>query len=124
LRVIVADDDKDLMPLLVMGLRKHGIECVPAYDVMQAMMAAMQRRPDAILLDINMPGGGGLAALRRLKSSTRTDAIPVVAITASTDEKLHQEAVMLGAHECLVKPLDLEAVAQLIKSLVQPPQGG
>jgi len=59
MKVVIADDDKVVIRLLSAGLRRSGLEVIPAYDAMQAIMATMRHLPDVVLLDINMPGGTG-----------------------------------------------------------------
>lgn len=121
MKVLVADDDRVLMELLGAGLRQHGMEVLPAFDVIQAMMTAMNKAPDAILLDINMPGGTGFAALQRLKASAKTGLIPIIAMSASTDEATRAKALAGGAADFLPKPLDVDVVVQRLKRLFEPP---
>jgi DNA-binding response OmpR family regulator len=118
MKVLIADDDKVLMQVLTTGLKKRGIDSVSAFDTMQAVMTAMRAEPDVVLVDINMPGGTGVEAIRRIKGSAKTSAIPVVAMTGTATEAARKTALDLGAVECLEKPLDLDALADLLKGLV------
>ena len=88
MKILVAEDDK-VVSMLVCGiLREQGHRTLAAYDQMQAIMFANKvPGPDAIVLDLNMPGGTGGETLRRLKTSTRTSHIPVVVLTGTTDER-------------------------------------
>jgi CheY-like chemotaxis protein len=117
MKVVVADDDAVVIQILSMGLRKRGFEVVTALDAMQAVMATMKNAPDAVVLDLNMPGGTGVEAIRRLKNSTKTNMIPVVAITGSATPEARQSALDLGAVECIEKPVDLDALAGLLAGL-------
>lgn len=70
------------------------------------MMLAMQRPPvDAIVLDINMPGGSGEETLKKLKMSTRTTMIPVIILSGSIDSQGQERVRSLGAEAVLSKPL-------------------
>lgn len=64
MKVLLADDDRVLTTLLSTRLRARGVETVVAHDGMQALMTGMRSPPDAIVLDIQMPSGTGMDALR------------------------------------------------------------
>jgi two-component system cell cycle response regulator DivK len=115
MKVLIADDDQVLMQLLMSGLKKRGIEPVAAFDAMQAVMVALKSVPDVVLLDINMPGGTGMEALKRIKGSAKTSAVPVIAMTGTATEEVRKSAIEMGAVECLEKPLDIDALAELLK---------
>jgi len=109
MRVLVADDDPIITRLLHSALRVKGWEVSVAADAMQAVMfAGRTPSPDAIILDINMPGGTGIAALKRLKASVRTSNIPILVLSGAIDPALPQTVKDLGADEFLVKPVDLD----------------
>jgi CheY-like chemotaxis protein len=119
--VLVADDDRVVHTLITDFLRRKGFNVVPAFDSMQAMLGVRNASPKAVILDINMPGGGGIDVLRKLKLSTKTTQIPVLVITGSEDPKLAEEAREVGAEEFLTKPVDLEALhAALLRALGRP----
>ena len=117
-KILVADDDKVTLETLSAQLRGAGFQVVTAMDAMQAFMAAQRSNPDAVLLDIQMPGGTGLDTLKRLHASTKTQAIPVIAISAHP--KLGPQAMALGAVEFLAKPLDFERLRGTLARLLAP----
>ncbi len=117
-KILVADDDKVTLETLSAQLRGAGFQVVTAMDAMQAFMAAQRTSPDAVLLDIQMPGGTGLDTLKRLHASTKTQAIPVIAISAHP--KLGPQAMALGAVEFLAKPLDFERLRGTLTRLLAP----
>jgi len=78
---------------------------------MQAFMFAVRPpAPDGVILDINMPGGTGIEALKRLKSSLNTALILVIILSGSTDAEMPQKVKTLGADEFLRKPVDQGAL--------------
>jgi len=104
--VLVVDDDRVLSHLVASLLRERGYKALTAFDAVQAMMLAMQRPPvDAIVLDINMPGGSGEETLKKLKMSTRTTMIPVIILSGSIDSQGQERVRSLGAEAVLSKPL-------------------
>lgn len=104
--ILIVDDDKVLSSLIAGLLREKGHKPVPAFDAVQAMMQA-KRTPavDAIVLDINMPGGSGEDTLKKLKMSSKTAAIPVIILSGSIDQKGQERVRTLGAAAVLSKPL-------------------
>src|SRR2546427_195268 len=74
------------------------------------MFAVRPPPPDVVILDINMPGGTGIEALKRLKSSLNTALIPVIILSGSTDAEMPQKVKTLGADEFLRKPVDQGAL--------------
>jgi CheY-like chemotaxis protein len=120
-RVLVADDDKVWVELLRHKLRERGFEVVTAYDCIQTLMVAMKSDVDAIVLDVQMPGGTGEATLLRLRSSTRTGAVPVVVVSALSDEQLPERLKALGADAFLRKPVDADEVCKTLCEVLAPP---
>ena len=118
-KVLVIDDDKTLVAVLTATLRAAGFQVLAAYDAMQGFMLAQREVPTVILLDIQLPAGGGLPLLEKLTKSTKTLAIPVVVITGGTDPKLEAEVKSKGATAFVRKPVDQQALITLIEGLVE-----
>jgi CheY-like chemotaxis protein len=119
MKVLIADDDRDLSQLLSTVLRSEGHEVVFAFDAAQALVVAKNTKPDVIILDINMPGGTGVGALEKLKINMKTSMIPVLVITASTDEQLARKIKQQGAAEFMQKPLDIEAFIDALHGITE-----
>jgi CheY-like chemotaxis protein len=119
--VLVVDDDPVTLKMLIGGLRQQGYQVLTAVDAMQAMMAAHRNSPAAILLDIMLPGGGGRDVLRRLKSNTQTQLIPVIAMSSSPDAKLPEQILAAGADEFLPKPVDLARLREALQRVLGSP---
>ena len=117
MKILIADDDPVTLQYLMAGLEHHGFSVVGAVDAMQAVMKAIQGLPDAVVLDIKMPGGTGITALKRIKQSTRSRHIPVIAITGSPSPGVRAEVSELGAVDCLEKPIEVEALAASLRAL-------
>jgi DNA-binding response OmpR family regulator len=120
--ILIADDDRVLTQVLSVRLKQAGYSVVVVYDAMQATIAAIRNPPDAILLDMKMPGGTGLLVLRRLKNSITTKQIPIIVISAGIDSETVTTVKSLGAHEFLAKPPDFERLESILKSLLRPEQ--
>ena len=118
LKILVADDSRFQVALLTKVLREKGFEVVAAQDALQAGMIALRTAPDAIVLDINMPGGSGIEVLKRLRRSTKTQSIPVVVVTGSGDSDIRQIALDLGVADFLTKPVDLNQLCGVLSKLL------
>lgn len=116
-KILVADDSPVQIALLRTALEEKGFEVLVAKDALQAGIAARRFAPDAIILDINMPGGSGLEVLKRLKNAEKTSHIPVVVVTGNDKAETQREAIKLGAVEFLLKPVDVEKLAKLLADL-------
>jgi ribonuclease P protein subunit RPR2 len=116
---LVIDDDRLLCELVRTTFELEGFEVSTAYDVIEAERVLVETRPDAILLDIGLPGIDGIFYLERLRETPQTSRIPIVAISGSDEAGRAAKAV--GAEAFLRKPfspLELIAlVAPLIKKV-------
>jgi CheY-like chemotaxis protein len=104
--VLVVDDDRVVSHLIVSLLKEKGHKTLTAFDAVQGLMQA-KRTPlvDAIVLDVNMPGGSGEETLRKLKTMSQTSDIPVIILSGSIDAKGQERVRALGAAAVLSKPV-------------------
>jgi DNA-binding response OmpR family regulator len=117
-KVLIADDDRIFTHLVSANLRSRGWEVEVANDAMQAFMFAVRNQPTAIVLDIHMPGGNGLDVLQRLRLSSRTQQIPVVIVSGSSDRDETDQVRSLGAIGFLQKPADPTVLRAILESVV------
>lgn len=117
-KILVADDSKFQVQLLSSYLTDAGHHVTTALDAMQASMAAFRDLPDAIVLDINMPGGSGFEVLKRLKNSSKTRHIPIVIV--SGNEMDPENAKKIGAAGFLHKPVDATMLCGAVNRVLTP----
>jgi len=117
-RILVAEDDPVMVATLSGALKSRGYGVAIARDAMQAVMFAVQQQPNVILLDVNMPAGTGLGALKRLQASARTSSIPVLVVSGSTDLTLPATVRAEGAKGFFKKPVDLDALCARLEELL------
>ena len=117
-KVLVADDSRFQVQLLKTALEQKGFAVEVAMDAVQAGVRAIRNAPDAIVLDINMPGGSGIEVLKRLRRSTKTQRIPVVIVSGNEDFDLRQVALELGVKIFLPKPVDTDQLCDFLTSLL------
>jgi len=105
-RILVVDDDADFRSMLSEHLGdKPGCEARSAASGEEALMMLVKYQPQVVLLDVTMPGMGGIETLRRIKA--RYPALRVLMVTGLEERGLAQEALALGASDYLKKPFDL-----------------
>lgn len=103
--LLVVDDDPINVQIYVNILAKSGYATLCATDGEECLRQARTHRPDLILLDINMPNMDGLAACRVLKADEKTAPIPIIFVTAHTDDEALREAFDAGAADYVHKPI-------------------
>ena len=114
-RIMIVDDEPDLITLVQVRLAASGYEVIAAHDGGEGLEKAQKEKPDLILLDVMMPGIDGFEVLRKLKNSPQTISIPVIMLTAKGDRQSLSKAKDLGATDYITKPFNSEALLDLIK---------
>jgi CheY-like chemotaxis protein len=116
LKILIIDDDVDSWNLLSTAVRAHDYYPVWAADGMQAMAAVRRHQPQAILLDLGLPGGDGFVVLERLKGNPAMRNIPVIVVTVRDRLEAEDRVHRLGAEGYIQKPVNVE---ELMTSLQQ-----
>jgi len=123
-KILVVDDEPGMVMILSKFLKHSGYEVVTASDGLECIAKAESELPALILLDNVMPNMDGQTALAKLRASKKTRDIPVIMVTALSDEKTIASAQKSGAVEYVVKPFDytvlLEKITQVLKSKCKP----
>ena len=114
--ILIVVDNADTRLVLSARLNAHHYHTVFAADAIQAMSVALKEQPDAILLDLGLPGGNGLMVLQRFKANTSLGGIPVIIVTAEDPLVAEARTIEAGAVAFLQKPVaqdELMAAVQL-----------
>ncbi|MFA5394149.1 MAG: response regulator transcription factor [Candidatus Ratteibacteria bacterium] len=118
LKILVIDDEQDLVELLKFNLQKEGYEVAVAYDGFSGLERA-RRMPDAIILDLMLPEMNGLDVCRHLKRVSATAGIPILMLTAKGEEADKVVGLELGADDYLAKPFSMRELLARIKALLR-----
>ena len=118
MKILIADDDQVWVELLKATFREQGFDVLTALDGMQATMHTFQSFPDAIVLDVQMPGGTGLDTLKRIKMSTKTSKIPVLVVSGTDDAALMVKVEEMGAAGFIKKPALAGQVCAAVQALL------
>jgi len=121
-RVLLVDDEEDFASTLAERLRLRGIETRVATNGEQAVELILDDPPQVVVLDVMMPGMSGLEVLRRIKREY--PAMPVILLTGMGTKKDAVEGTRLGAHDYLMKPLQIEQLIDKIGEALKSAEGG
>jgi DNA-binding response OmpR family regulator len=115
-QLLVVDDEHEITDLLEEHFRACGYAVDVAHDGSQALLIAAARRPDAVLLDITMPGADGEQVLARLRAVDPT--VVVVMLTGNDDEALARRVLRAGAFDYVPKPFRLDVLERVVAAAV------
>jgi DNA-binding response OmpR family regulator len=122
-KLLIVDDDTDIVRAMHIRLRAHGYQVVLAPDAVAAISTARAEKPDLIILDIGLPGGDGFVVLERLKAVSELALIPVIVLSARHPTPNRDRALQAGAQAFFQKPVDNdEFLAAIRKALGEPRQ--
>jgi acyl-CoA thioester hydrolase len=123
--ILIIDDDQSLVAPLKEGLEAMGYRVAAAFDGLQGIQSAVQVRPDLVILDFYMPGGGGASVYERLRQGRDTVHTPIVFSTVVSVEEV-KGRIKPSAHTYFLrKPVGLGQLAALIRSVLgEPPRPG
>jgi len=116
--VLVVDDYADAREMYAAWLQVSGYRVAQAGTVTEALQLAVREPPDAILMDLSMPGIDGLEATRRLKGDPRTRHVPILAITGHVESRVADEAAAAGCDGFIVKPSPAPDVVRALGQLI------
>jgi diguanylate cyclase (GGDEF)-like protein len=121
-RILVVDDDPDILQYVKMNLELEGFEAETASNGLEALQIATKHPPALVLMDVMMPGMDGLTTLRHLRNDPTTSSVPVVMLTARALAKDRVKGLDLGADDYITKPFDLEELISRIRTVLRRSQ--
>jgi len=121
-RVLVADDDPDILTVVKVNFELDGFEVDTAVDGEDALHKAAADPPNVIVLDIMMPRMDGLTALHRLRSQAATANIPIILLTARGLPEDRVRGLELGADDYITKPFDIVELAARVRAVLRRTQ--
>lgn len=119
-RVLIAEDDREVSRLMVQSLHRSGIDAEPIYNGLGVISKVMQNNFDLLVLDLMLPGKRGLSVLQDLR---KVSMIPVMILSALSDEKNRIAGLELGANDYVVKPYFPREVVLRIQNLLKSRAG-
>ena len=114
-RVLIVDDEPDIVELIEFSLKLENIECITAYDGEEGLSRAKEENPDLIILDIMLPKMNGYKIARLLKFDESYKHIPIIMLTARTQQSDVALGKETGADEYVPKPFSMDELVGMIK---------
>jgi DNA-binding response OmpR family regulator len=115
-KILVVDDEVDLVKTIRFSLETEGYKVMTSHNGEDALNQARKENPDLILLDLMLPKLDGYKVCRLLKFDERYKHIPILMLTAKTQEKDKVLGMETGADEYITKPFDMDELMEKIKS--------
>ena len=118
-RVVLAEDEPDIRLIARLSLKRAGFDVVTATNGAEALARVAEQAPDVVLLDWMMPEMDGPAACTRLKADEATREIPVIFLTARSQESEIKRGLALGALGYITKPFDAASLGDRVRQLLE-----
>jgi two-component system alkaline phosphatase synthesis response regulator PhoP len=119
LKILIVDDEKDIVDLVAYNLEKEGHEVLKAYDGERAIQIVRSKAPDLVILDLMLPGIQGLEVCKRLRQDPSTALIPIIMLTAKGDEIDKILGLEVGADDYITKPFSVKELQARIKAVLR-----
>jgi len=118
-KILIVDDERDIVKALTIRLQLNGYKTVTAFDGAQGVFMAHKERPHLIILDIRMPAGDGFSVLEKLKKSKRTSQTPIIFLTGSPEREAEESAREMGVRYFIKKPYDPEELLDAVRRALE-----
>lgn len=122
-KILLVDDEKDVVDLLAFHLKNAGFQTIAAYQGEDALAKIQKDLPALVVLDLMLPGIDGIEICKRLKRDPATAALPVIMLTAKGDEVDKLLGLELGADDYITKPFSPREVVLRVKSVLRRAKG-
>lgn len=117
--ILIIDDEKDFCHFMRMNLEStNKYKIFVSTNARSGIKTAIRKKPDLVLLDIMMPNISGFEVLQKLKENINTTSIPVIMLTALSDDESVGKAMGLYSHEYIVKPVEMDSLVSKIDSIL------
>ena len=116
--VLIADDEHNIRHILDFSLHAEGFDVLSAHTGEDALALAREHAPDLIILDVMMPGKGGIETCRVLKKDPNTAMIPVILLTARSSKADREAGQEAGADDYITKPFSPQRVIEAVQELL------
>ncbi len=117
-KVLIVDDEEDMVRLLQIELEKENYDVIPAYDGEEGFEKYMNQRPNLIILDMAMPKMNGRTVCRKIRDEQGDELTPIVMLTARGDEADKIIGRVAGAQKYITKPFDMQELLTAVEGLI------
>ena len=117
--ILVVDDEADILELISLNLKRNGYNCITAPDGIAAVKTALEAMPDLVILDLMLPGKDGFTVFKELRADSRTQATPVLMLTAKGELNDKINGLETGADDYVTKPFSPKELMLRVKALLK-----
>ena len=118
-KILIIEDEQAIREMVGFALRNAGYECLEAADTSEGQAAILAHTPDLLLLDWMLPGASGVDYARRLRQEKLTQHLPIIMLTARTQEEDRIRGLDTGADDYITKPFSTRELLARIKALLR-----
>jgi two-component system phosphate regulon response regulator PhoB len=118
-RILIVEDEPSLTQVLSYNLQREGYDVVVTHDGREGLRKAQTLLPDLVILDLMLPGLGGLEVCRELRAGGQTAGIPIMMLTAKAEETDQVVGFTMGADDYVTKPFSVRVLMQRVKVLLR-----
>jgi two-component system alkaline phosphatase synthesis response regulator PhoP len=118
-RILIVDDEPDVLSLAAFRLKKSGYEILVATDGQMGLDMITSEKPDLVLLDLRLPNMDGMDVCKHVKSDKKLRHIPIILFTATEDVTVADVVREVEANDYIVKPFEPDKLLEKIKSFVE-----
>src|SRR5690554_3501389 len=119
IKILVVDDEKNIVELLKINLERYGYDVISAYTGMEAITLTSTDTPDLILLDVMLPDSDGIKICSMIRSNEKTSDIPIIMVSAKSEEEDKIEGLIAGADDYITKPFSIKEIEARIQSVLR-----
>ena len=121
--VVIAEDDRDIRELVSTKLSGAGYRVIAVADGVTALNTIREHLPDIALLDVMMPGSSGLDVIGKLRTDERTAAVPVILLSAKSQDFDVETGIASGAVDYIIKPFSPRELLQRVEAVLERTRG-
>lgn len=123
-KILIVDDEKDIADLISYNLEREGFRTRIVLDGNEALAAVRSFTPDLMILDLMLPGVGGLDICKRIRANPETSSLPIIMLTAKADEVDKIIGLEIGADDYVTKPFSVKELAARVRTVLRRAQEG
>jgi phosphate regulon transcriptional regulator PhoB len=117
--ILVVDDEKDIVELVAYNIEREGYKTARAYDGHQALQYIKENKPDIVILDLMLPGISGLDVCRMMRKNPETEDIPIIMLTAKSDNVDKIMGLEIGADDYITKPFNIRELIARVRAVLR-----
>ena len=118
-KILIVDDEKDIVDLICYNLEKEGFSTVKAYDGETSIELVKTQKPDLMILDLMLPKMNGLDVCRSIRNNPKTVSLPIIMLTAKSDDVDKIIGLEVGADDYVTKPFNIKELIARVRSILR-----